>query len=218
MDALALDPGDYGGTYKLVGGRVCLDFVNTVSWPLTNHPHDWFDRAANVIEWARAVDLINRTTAQFLARRIGSDPRGAQRAVERMRRQRATVSRVLSPLAHGRTPVPGDVDALNRLLAGAARHRIVATTQLEWTWVRPVQLDEISRPVILDAANVLADSDHSRIGHCPSCHWVFYDTTRNRSRRWCDMADCGSRDKALRYYHRQRGNTIGSDDADGPTG
>jgi len=37
-----------------------------------------------------------------------------------------------------------------------------------------------------------------------SCRWAFYDTTRNRSAVWCDMATCGSRAKARRYYERRR--------------
>jgi len=38
----------------------------------------------------------------------------------------------------------------------------------------------------------------------PGCRWAFYDTTRNRSAVWCDMAACGSRAKARRYYERNR--------------
>jgi len=37
-----------------------------------------------------------------------------------------------------------------------------------------------------------------------NCRWAFYDTTRNRSAVWCDMAVCGSREKSRRYYNRHR--------------
>ncbi|MFD0480100.1 CGNR zinc finger domain-containing protein [Nonomuraea thailandensis] len=37
-------------------------------------------------------------------------------------------------------------------------------------------------------------------GECPSCGWLFLDTTRNGSRRWCSMAMCGSQVKSRRYY------------------
>ena len=50
MEALALDPGEYRGTYKLVGGRLSLDFVNTVSWAGTVRQHDWFDSVDNVCQ------------------------------------------------------------------------------------------------------------------------------------------------------------------------
>jgi predicted RNA-binding Zn ribbon-like protein len=39
----------------------------------------------------------------------------------------------------------------------------------------------------------------------PGCRWAFYDSTRNRSAVWCDMALCGSRAKSRAYYARRRG-------------
>ena len=37
-----------------------------------------------------------------------------------------------------------------------------------------------------------------------SCGWVFWDTSKNQSRRWCSMRVCGNRTKARRYAARQR--------------
>lgn len=48
-----------------------------------------------------------------------------------------------------------------------------------------------------------------RIKICPNCHWLYFDESRNRSRRWCDMRVCGNRAKAQRHYNRnskQAGN------------
>lgn len=36
-----------------------------------------------------------------------------------------------------------------------------------------------------------------------SCQWAFYDTTRNRSRTWCSMEECGNRAKTRRYRARR---------------
>ncbi len=36
-----------------------------------------------------------------------------------------------------------------------------------------------------------------------SCGWAFYDSTRNRSGRWCSMKTCGSRHKARQYLKRK---------------
>jgi predicted RNA-binding Zn ribbon-like protein len=44
----------------------------------------------------------------------------------------------------------------------------------------------------------------------PNCRWVFYDTTRNRSAVWCDMAVCGSRAKSRAYYARRRSQSSSS--------
>ncbi len=54
----------------------------------------------------------------------------------------------------------------------------------------------------------LADADGSwqRVKACRAedCHWSFYDHSRNRSGRWCDMAVCGNRTK-VRAYRTKRG-------------
>jgi predicted RNA-binding Zn ribbon-like protein len=36
-----------------------------------------------------------------------------------------------------------------------------------------------------------------------SCAWLFLDTTRNRTRRWCDMKECGNRNKVRRFREAQ---------------
>jgi len=36
------------------------------------------------------------------------------------------------------------------------------------------------------------------------CRWAFYDTTRNRSRTWCSMEECGNKEKTRRYRERKR--------------
>lgn len=36
------------------------------------------------------------------------------------------------------------------------------------------------------------------------CRWVFVDSSRNASRRWCAMADCGNRAKAAAFRSRHR--------------
>jgi predicted RNA-binding Zn ribbon-like protein len=50
-----------------------------------------------------------------------------------------------------------------------------------------------------------ADGSWPRVKACArdSCRWLFYDTTRNRSRTWCTNSTCGSREKAKRAYRRQ---------------
>jgi predicted RNA-binding Zn ribbon-like protein len=47
----------------------------------------------------------------------------------------------------------------------------------------------------------------SRLKACTeeSCQWAFYDTTRNRSRTWCSMEECGNREKTRRYRARRSG-------------
>ena len=59
--------------------------------------------------------------------------------------------------------------------------------------------------VVSDYLAVRARGEWPRIKVCgsPDCRWAFVDGTRNRSRRWCDMAGCGNRAKNRAWRHRQ---------------
>jgi predicted RNA-binding Zn ribbon-like protein len=59
---------------------------------------------------------------------------------------------------------------------------------------------------VLSALSVLTGSDLSRIKRCPGdhCGWLFYDATKNRRRRWCEMEVCGNRAKQKRRRRRDR--------------
>jgi predicted RNA-binding Zn ribbon-like protein len=56
-----------------------------------------------------------------------------------------------------------------------------------------------------DYLGVRARGEWPRIKVCgsPDCRWAFVDATRNRSRRWCDMAGCGNRAKNRAWRLRQ---------------
>jgi predicted RNA-binding Zn ribbon-like protein len=54
-----------------------------------------------------------------------------------------------------------------------------------------------------------ARPDWSRVKACrgDDCRWVFVDGSRNTSRRWCAMADCGNRAKMATFRSRHRGTS-----------
>jgi hypothetical protein len=62
-----------------------------------------------------------------------------------------------------------------------------------------------ARALIL-AHDAAVDGTWDRIGCCcsDSCHWAFVDRSKNHSRRWCSMGDCGAREKARAYRARRR--------------
>lgn len=186
MDPLDLDPGDYKGSYKLVGGRPSLDLINTVSWPGTPRCHDWLDAPSNLKRWLAAEAV----------------PHGKQLDLEVARRVRGILADALHPMCRSQRPSREAVDRLNALVVRAAERRVIDPHSLEWTWLAPETAIDVFAPVIFDAADLMANAARDRLRHCPSCDWVFLDQSKNGTRRWCDMADCGSRDKARRYYTR----------------
>src|SRR5262245_61080743 len=148
MNSVALDPGAYEGTYKLIGGEVSLDLVNTISWPRAAREHDWLDRAENVTAWAIAAGVIDRSVRTALeARRpavLGAELRDVHRT-------RATLAAVLAPLARGERPARAAVDRLSKLLRQACRRRRIDARTLGWAWERPASLPQVLAPVIWNA-------------------------------------------------------------------
>lgn len=53
-----------------------------------------------------------------------------------------------------------------------------------------------------------------RVKICPddTCQWAFFDTSRNRSRRWCSMEVCGNRNKVRAYRERHVSGVAGEKD------
>jgi predicted RNA-binding Zn ribbon-like protein len=45
--------------------------------------------------------------------------------------------------------------------------------------------------------------DFTRLKACRKCRWPFYDSSKNRSRTWCDMGLCGSQEKSREYRKRK---------------
>jgi hypothetical protein len=55
--------------------------------------------------------------------------------------------------------------------------------------------------VVVDAQ---ATGVWDRVKACQHCGWIFIDSSRNRSGRWCSMSACGGREKARAYRSRRR--------------
>lgn len=187
--ALDLDRGDYQGTYKLIGGTPALDFANLMSYRGTDRQHDWLVPAANAERWAEAA-------------RIGAPVRTG---VDPLREFREVVARVFLAIADGGTPAAEDVERIGGPAVAAWTHRRLhfphGGPAATWVDTAPSLLTAVA----LDAASLLTSNGAlRRIAACRECRWLFLDTTRNHSRRWCDPGDCGNRARQRRHYQRRR--------------
>ncbi|OEV29142.1 hypothetical protein AN219_18145 [Streptomyces nanshensis] len=62
--------------------------------------------------------------------------------------------------------------------------------------------------IAADAISIIAGERDGRLALCasPTCKAAFFDTSRSRTRRWCDMGTCGNRQKKARFNAGQRKN------------
>jgi len=58
---------------------------------------------------------------------------------------------------------------------------------------------DLLAPIAVAAVDLLRTGPLDRLKVCAACPWLFLDTSRNRSRRWCSMSECGARLKMRRY-------------------
>lgn len=193
---------------ELVGGRLALDFVNTKNDRLSDAPKDYLTDYATLVAWAQHAGAIDAAQARRLTHEGAASPRAAASAVAEAVALREAIYRMLR--ARDRAPDAADVARLNTAFARAsADPRLVfAGGQYHVGWRCSDELTAPLDAIARDAVALLASGDDvARVRQCESeggCGWIFLDTTKGRTRRWCDMKICGNRAKARRHYARRK--------------
>ena len=189
---------------------VCLEFANTVAWHAGPHPEERLPTYGDLIDWAKRAALLGVSEAGRLARLAAKNPAGAERSLRRAIVLREAVYGIFAAAARGESPAPADLAELNRVLRTQTLGAQIAGTQagFRWEWkAREDALDFLLGAVALSAAELLLSPDRSRVGQCADeggCGWLFLDTSKNHSRRWCDVRDCGNRARQRRFQKRAR--------------
>ena len=198
-------------TWKFVAGRLCLNFINTVGGRAKSGAvlRDKLADYGDLLEWSLLGDLVGPTEARRLARLAASRRRDAQGTLQRALRLREALFGIFKSAADGRRPRAVDLNILGQELRVARAHERLKQTgrAFAWTWEEDkTALDRILWPISQSAAELLTSGHLSRLRQCGGneCGWLFLDTSRNGSRLWCDMKDCGNRAKVRRFRSRQK--------------
>jgi predicted RNA-binding Zn ribbon-like protein len=201
----------------LVGGHPALDLVNTVSWRLDDaRRRDNLTHPAALIAWCQRAGLLDEPTATALSTFAAADEPDAQRALHGVLALREQLTHVLEALLARRDD--GDVlipSRLHNALVDALAHSQLTGPPMHWQL--PVrQPSNLPHLLALSVLDLLQSSDLHLLGRCagPGCGWLFLDRTRSHTRRWCNSADCGNRDRARRHYARHRHRAVETDAAD----
>ena len=183
-------------------GHLALDFSNTVSNRGSDNPIERLASYPDLVAFASQCDLLSAAEAQKLATRARRSPADAETVLERARALRDALYEIAAAIAEERAPSAAARAELNRAVG---RLEIGADWQWEWG-CSPGGLDTMLGPITIAAAELLTGPMRERIRICASdtCAWVFLDTSKNHSRRWCDMKQCGNRAKARRFQARQQ--------------
>jgi predicted RNA-binding Zn ribbon-like protein len=188
-----------------VGGHPALDFVNTLGGRPDDPDDEYlFDYADLLTFVAHPIPLIDGETAAVLGDLAARHPRAAATTLERALRLRSALDRVLRARLHDRPPSAADLDVVAHHYAEAMRHAELfwRDTEYLWSWPREgagTTVDAALWPLATASVDLLRDAPLDRLAQCGHCRWLFLDSSKNRSRRWCSMNACGARMKMRRY-------------------
>jgi predicted RNA-binding Zn ribbon-like protein len=192
---------------ELIGGHVALDLVNTVSWRLDEGRCDNLRDFPALAEWCRRTGVIDDVLTRDMLVEASEHPRAAQRVLNDVRALRENLYELLSQILKG----DGSADtvsvhgSLRIAFVSALTHSDLGGRPMRWQ-LTPRRLVDLPRLLALQSLDLLQGSEPRLIRRCDddACGWVFLDRTRSHTRRWCSSGDCGNRDRARRYYARQR--------------
>jgi len=199
--------------FEFTAAELCLDFANTIE---PRHDpgrvEDHLRSYPDLVSWARQSGSLEPAEAEKLLRTARDRMSAAQRVFTRAVQLREAIYAVVAAPIHGRKPAAASLQAVDREAARAAAHRHIVCGrdgEFSWSWDCDDDVDRPLWPVALSIADLLTSGRLALARECAleTCGWLFLDTSRNRTRRWCDMKVCGNRAKARRFYQRVRAHS-----------
>ena len=197
--------------FQFIAGHPALDFVNTVGGKRQEQPREGLRRPEDLVAWGRLSGVLSAEEAQALGQQAAAHPAQAQKALRRAVAFRESLYRLLLALAEGRPGPDVEVATLQAEVHQALAARRLVCTAAGCSWSPPgvVLRDSVVPRLALATEALLTGGALGRLRLCEAteedgCGWLFLDTTRNHSRRWCEMAVCGNKYKARRHYARVR--------------
>lgn len=200
---------------RLLGGRLCLDFTNTVEDRTGRRPVDCLGDYADLARWGRQAGGLGPETVRALLTEAERQPETSRAVFALAIALREAIYRVFRAVAHGKPPPKADLETLAVAYLDALARARLAETGGGFGWVWAADGRDLTRPlwpVACSAIEVLTEADHGRVKQCPGpgddCGRLFLDSSKNGSRRWCSMDGCGSQAKMRRRYARAKARGV----------
>jgi predicted RNA-binding Zn ribbon-like protein len=212
----------------LIGGSAALDLVNTAQRGIRLPgvgDHDYLQTPRDLVVWSGRVGLVTPAEARRARRAYDRSPADAEQALANARLIREAMYDALLALLSDRI----DQDAVRPVLELLHHYWLTALESSTLDLSQPTADDtpdpaldrrlrvggDAARLIVdriaVAAVEALRDIDLQKLRQCPvaegGCGWVFADRSRNGSRRWCRMEDCGAQVKSRRLTERRRQRT-----------
>ncbi len=196
-------------TLKLIAGWRCLDFSNTLGMHAGKMRPEFLRSYFDLAEWSQYAGIITEEEERDLLHRAKKSPEQAENVLRKALELREIIFRIFSSIAANAAPSEKDILLFNKKLSRMWKQSKLEMTESGVEWNIAGNRDTLDWPlnaVIHSAFLLLTSDERDKVKVCADergCGWLFVDHSKNRSRRWCDMADCGNLAKQKRYYGRK---------------
>jgi predicted RNA-binding Zn ribbon-like protein len=191
--------------FLFVANKPILDFLNTKP-VLEEGPTELLSDVRALEGWLIASAIVTSPRAKAVVRGWRQSPEAAaflDQLVTFRERLREAVVRI----ENGSLPADAFLAEVNSLLLQHPRHTSLHKRDgkvIRETLFEPRKPTDIWAPIIDATADLLTETEWSRIRKCESCVVHFFDTSKKGSRRWCSMNICGNKLKVAAYQRRKR--------------
>lgn len=191
--------------WSAIGGHLALDLGNTVSWRLD--PARAIERLTDpekLVDWY--VTVADDADRARLEADAAAHPRIAATALRTVQDIRDATTRIIDAHVDRSSPAPDDMTTVTDAWVSALGVAMIPASLPLSPRIEVSTTTDIVASLALSVADLLGRRDLSTLRRCdgPDCGWLFLDTTRNHSRRWCDPFDCGNRARVRSYAQRHR--------------
>jgi len=194
--------------FELVAGDPVLDLVNTLDWRFRlGEPEELLQRVGDFLRFCEQCGLLTARQARNLQRTTKGS--AGERVLAACRELREAAAEIFYSALDGRSPATASLKTVDRMVKAARAHQRLGwnKSRLMWDWEETESSPEM--PVwklSLSSAGLMVSDVMQRVRACgnPECRWLFLDTSKNHTRRWCDMKICGNRMKARRFKALRR--------------
>jgi predicted RNA-binding Zn ribbon-like protein len=211
--------------FDLSGGHPALDLVNSLDNRFrADGPNENLVQYTDLLRFLVESDLLDPQRIRLLNK--AASGKAAEQVLREVKELREATAAVFYAAMEERTPAHSDVQTLERYFVEVSRHRELhwnassdragpapvpaddhTPAHLAWQWSPQAESDP-NLPLWLLAqsvSDILLSSDAARVRTCAvdTCRWLFLDTSKNHTRRWCNMKVCGNRMKARRFQARR---------------
>ena len=192
------------GSLPLIGGVLALDFCNTASGRGTDTHLEHLNTAGDLLTWARHAGVLDEAREAELRRLCSDDPAFSVRMLAGALRLRDAIYRLDAALARKEPAEQADIDVVAQTYSACLAQGTLGTLEggFGWAWsVDRAPEEVVIGPIAVSAMAVLSAADRGRLKQCDGhhCGWLFLDTTKSNTRRWCEMEVCGNRAKQKRH-------------------